>query len=517
MITRAAFDFIRETVSARAGLTFVPGTEFLVESRLLGLARERRISSVTELIRMIQADAVPGADQLLIEALTDSETCFFRDVKPFDALRRQIIPELKAKRAKDQKLSIWSSGCSTGQEPYSLGLLLRESFPDLLTWTVDIMASDVSLEALRVAETGRYNQIEINRGLPVSMLVKYFQKEDVRWRLKDEVCGMVQFFQMNLIGKWPETETFDVIFFRNVLSGMAPDLQPGILGRILRRLKPDGALLLGAKENPKCILDYFEEVRLEKLVYYRPKPGALDSLKADEAAEAQAASEVSPYAWARLIQFSLRKDQEGAADLAKAIEADEAIAKRLVAAAAREQASAPGSTPKVEESLLSGRKELLFAVALGSLLTPTLTETFATMMPDPIEVIDPPAETDEHECTCASFKFSGQANGLLAARLRSELAVELAAQAMGIDPLDAGPDVVNSFLEQLINMLLAALKPKLASARFEWSVDAPAISKLEKGRLQVPPKAAREPLAFQYQGQVILFDIAVNSIVQRLK
>lgn len=160
---------------------------------------------------------------------------------------------------------------------------------------------------------------------------------------------------------------------------------------------------------------------------------------------------------------------------------------------------------------------MLFGAALGSLLVPTLTETFATMLPEPIEVIDPPAEGEEHECISASFKFSGQANGLLAARLRSELAVELAAQAMGIDPLDAGPDVVNSFLEQLVNMLLINLKPKLASARFEWSVDAPAITKLEKGHLPPAPKAAREPLAFQYQGQVILFDIIVNSMVQRLK
>ena len=518
LISRAAFDFVRETVAARAGFAFTPGTEFLVESRLLGLARDRRISSVTELIRMMQADSVPGADQLLVEALADGETCFFRDVKPFDALRRQIIPELKAKRAPEQKLMIWSIGCSTGQEPYSLALMLREYFPELLTWSLEIMASDISLEALRIAEAGRYNQIEINRGLPTSMLVKHFQKEDVRWRLKDEVCGMVQFFQMNVLGQWPVTESFDVIFFRNVLPGLSPDLQAGILGRVLRRLKPDGSLFIGGKENAKCLPDYFEEVRVDKLVYYRPKPGALETLQADEAAEAQAASEVSPHAWARLLQFSLRKDHEGAADLAKMVEADEPLAKRLIQAASKDQAT-PGTSPlKIEEVLTAGRKEVLSAVALGSLLAPTLSEAFATMLPDPIEGIDPPAETgEEPDCMSASVKFSGQANGLLAARMKPELATELAAQAMGIDPLDAGPDVVKSFLEQLMGMLLTTLKPKLASARFEWSLEAVTVAQLEKGRLALPPKTARETLAFQYQGQTMLFDVAVNSIVQRIK
>ena len=282
VISRPGIEYIRDVLSRRAGFCIQAGLEYLLESRLLPLAREHKASSVNEFIRMMQSGAIRDSEQVLVESLADKETSFFRDVRPFETLRRNVLPELIVRRAEVKKLSVFCAGCSTGQEPYSVALVLHEYFPELLSWDLRILAGDISMEVLRAAETALYNQLEINRGLPVALLVKYFQKDGLGWRLKPEVGRLVEFFQINLLGDWPSLPNLDIVFLRNVLSRFAPEVQTDMIKNVVRRLKPDGCLVLGAKETPPGIADYFEELRFDKIVCYRPKPGLQIGDEAEE-------------------------------------------------------------------------------------------------------------------------------------------------------------------------------------------------------------------------------------------
>lgn len=268
------FDFVRELVRRHSAIALEDGKGYLVEARLTPLARREGFASLAELVAQLRTGRDPALQRKVVEAMTTNETLFFRDVHPFEALRASVLPELVQRRAAVKQLRIWSAACSTGQEPYTIAILLRESFPELASWRVDIVATDLSTEVLEKARAGVYGQIEVNRGLPARLMVKYFRQQGVEWQLDDAIRAMVDFRELNLAEPWPAMGQFDVVFLRNVLIYFDRDTKKSILARVRSVLKPDGSLFLGAAETTMNLDDAYERVQLGKSGCYRVKQSA---------------------------------------------------------------------------------------------------------------------------------------------------------------------------------------------------------------------------------------------------
>lgn len=278
-ISSADFDFVRQVVLTNSGIVLESGKEYLVEARLAPLVRKAAQPSLEALIAGLRRGADPSLRRQVIEAMTTNETTFFRDVQPFEALRKHILPELIAARRSSRELSVWCAASSTGQEPYSLAMLLLENFPELAGWNWRIIASDLSLDVLERAREGRYNQIEINRGLPAAYLVKYFEKNGVEWQLKADVRRRVDYRQVNLVQTWPTLPMFDIVMIRNVMIYFDVDTKKSILDRIKRHLRPDGYLFLGAAETTMSLDDSFDRVQLDRAGCYRLGAGRTTATK----------------------------------------------------------------------------------------------------------------------------------------------------------------------------------------------------------------------------------------------
>lgn len=249
-ITSADFDYVRDLTRRNAAIVIDPGKEYFIESRLDSLVRSQGCQSLAELIARMRANPVFGAlHAQAIDALTTNETFFFRDFQPFEALRKTILPKLIEQRAAQRRLSIWSAACSTGQEPYSLAMLLRENFPQLAGWHVSILATDLSPTVLSQARAGSYNQFEVNRGLPAPLLFKYFAKTGDRWVVKDELKKGLEFRAMNLVEPWPIFPPFDIVLIRNVMIYFDIPTKQAILKKIRACLQPQGWLFLGSAET----------------------------------------------------------------------------------------------------------------------------------------------------------------------------------------------------------------------------------------------------------------------------
>jgi chemotaxis protein methyltransferase CheR len=246
-MTPGEFDFVCRLVRDRSGIV-LDGKEYLVDARLLPVARKCALGSVSELVGRLRAGASDGLAAEVVAAMVTSETSFFRDLHPFETLRTAVLPELIRKR-EDRRLSVWFAACSTGQEPYSFALLLRERFPELADWRLELLATDLSADALGRAREGRYNQIEVNRGLPAATLVKFFRQHGASWELHEDVRRMVEFRELNLVRPWPVLPRFDLVFLRNVMIYFDVDAKKSILGRVGRQLRPGGYLLLGSAET----------------------------------------------------------------------------------------------------------------------------------------------------------------------------------------------------------------------------------------------------------------------------
>ncbi|MEM7204119.1 MAG: protein-glutamate O-methyltransferase CheR [Planctomycetota bacterium] len=264
------FDYVRGVVREHAAIVVDKGKEYLVESRLGPLARELKFASIGELTEKLR-----GGDLSLrarvIEAMTTNETSFFRDRSPFDAMRDVIVPELLKAREAERSLHIWCGASSTGQEPYTLAMLLLDSFPMLSEWKFSILATDLSEEVLAKAKSGLFTQLEVNRGLPANYLARYFAKEDTSWRLQSSVRDRVSFRQMNLASAWPTLPKADVVFMRNVLIYFDVQVKKQILGGVHKLLRPDGFMFLGAAETTLGVTDQFVRKTMGKSVCYRPK------------------------------------------------------------------------------------------------------------------------------------------------------------------------------------------------------------------------------------------------------
>jgi chemotaxis protein methyltransferase CheR len=201
--------------------------------------------------------------------LATNETSFFRDHHPFEALRKSVIPTLIRNRSNVRQLNIWCAASSTGQEPYSLALLFREHFPELAGWKVSLLASDISQEVLTRAREGRFNQIEVNRGLPATLLVKHFKQHGTTWQLNEDIRRMVDFTIINLARPWPALPRMDLILIRNVMIYFEVETKKSILSRMARLLRPDGYLLLGGSETTFNLDNSFRRVEELKSGFYQ--------------------------------------------------------------------------------------------------------------------------------------------------------------------------------------------------------------------------------------------------------
>lgn len=264
----AAFDHIRGIVRARSAIVLDDGKEYLVEARLAPIAKSRGVASINELSALL-TPAHPELVEEVVQAMTTNETSFFRDLHPFEVLKAKVLPELIEKRKHARALRIWCGACSSGQEPYTIAMLILENFPELASWRVEIMATDLSTAVLERAKAGCYRQLEVNRGLSAQQLIRHFDRAGLDWRLKDNVRSMVQFSALNLVAPWPAMPKSDVIFLRNVLIYFDVAVKRQVLGKMRSQLLPDGYLFLGGAESTLNIDDAFERAPFERAGCYR--------------------------------------------------------------------------------------------------------------------------------------------------------------------------------------------------------------------------------------------------------
>ncbi len=268
-MTAEDFNYVCRLIRERTAIVLEPGKEYLVLGRLLPIARQLKLDSVGELIGRLRASPANGLQTQIIEAMVTTETSFFRDIHPFESLRTIVLPDLIRKRQATRRIDVWCAASSTGQEPYSLAMLVREHFPQLASWQFKILATDISNDVLGRARSGRYNQIEANRGLPASLLMKYFRQEGTNWELTEDIRRMVEFREFNLTGSWATLPRVDLIFLRNVMIYFDVETKKTILGRVEQLLRPDGYLLLGGAETTLNLNDSFRRAETIKGGFYQ--------------------------------------------------------------------------------------------------------------------------------------------------------------------------------------------------------------------------------------------------------
>jgi chemotaxis protein methyltransferase CheR len=267
-VTPLDYEFLRKFLKERSGLDLSADKQYLVESRLTPLARRTGLSGIAEIVQKIRIGSEPLSSDV-VEAMTTNETFFFRDKIPFENLCGTVLPSMLQARANRRVLRIWCAASSTGQEPYSIAMCLKEFSVALAGWRVEIVATDLSQAVLEKSKAGIFSQFEVQRGLPIQMLVKYFERVGELWQLNADIRAMVQHRQLNLLQDFSHLGTFDVIFCRNVLIYFDQDTKTGIFDRLARVIEPDGVLTLGAAESVVGISDAFRPYP-ERRGLYRP-------------------------------------------------------------------------------------------------------------------------------------------------------------------------------------------------------------------------------------------------------
>lgn len=271
------YEYIRELVRGRSGIILDPGKEYLVESRIAPLMRQEGIKSSDELVQKMRTGALALSLQCkVVEAMTTNETSFFRDIHPFDALRDSVIPELVRRRADSKSINIWCAASSSGQEPYTIAMLIRENFGHLIQqgWRFNMVATDLSGDMVRRCRTGKYSQLEINRGLPAALMVKYFKKHGMEWEIDESLRKMIDYREMNLTHEWPGITNIDVVFMRNVLIYFSLETKRQILAKVRRVMRPDGYLFLGGAETTINIDEAYDRVQIVKTGIYQARRAA---------------------------------------------------------------------------------------------------------------------------------------------------------------------------------------------------------------------------------------------------
>jgi chemotaxis protein methyltransferase CheR len=272
-VTREDIQFVAQLVDQLCGVVLDESKGYLVESRLGQLAKDQGCASYRELCQRARATSDRALQQKIINAITTQETLFFRDSSPFDALQNRILPDLIdacTRGGGPRKLRFWSAASSTGQEAYSLAMVLRETIPNLASWNVTILATDISDAAIAQASRGWYAAHEIERGMRGPLLAKYFQSRQGGWQVKDEIRGMVSFQRRNLLQPFTELGTFDVIFCRNVAIYFDGPRRRDLFLRLADRLAPPGAILVGSSESLLDLGSRFAPKNHCRATYYQP-------------------------------------------------------------------------------------------------------------------------------------------------------------------------------------------------------------------------------------------------------
>ncbi|MBD2166188.1 protein-glutamate O-methyltransferase CheR [Calothrix membranacea FACHB-236] len=268
-VTSTDFDFLRDLVYRHSAVVLSADKTYLAELYLQPITASLGLATIGDLVDYLRNKPFSVIHTQVIEALVTNETSFFRDIYPFEALQKFVLPELIKKRAVERSLNIWCAACSHGQEPYSIAMLIREHFPILANWSIKLIASDFSSKALTKARQGRYNQLEIQRGLAKNLRDRYFHKLDNDWQIHDEIIKMVDLQQINLVKPWPSLPKSDVIFLRNVLIYFDIPTKKALLKKIKQQLSSDGYLFLGNAETTINLDTSFERLQLEKNICYR--------------------------------------------------------------------------------------------------------------------------------------------------------------------------------------------------------------------------------------------------------
>ena len=256
----ADFGFMAGMLKKRSGLIVKEDKAYLLESRLLPIARKRGLEDLEGLVAELRK---AGNERLMVdvvEAMTTNESFFFRDAKPFDIFREETLPRLLVERRSTRRVRIWCAAASTGQEPYSLAMILKDMEAKLSGWRIEILGTDLSADVLEKAKVGRYSQFEVQRGLPIQMMMKYFSEVNEMWQIDASIRAMVKYKAFNLLDSFAGFGKFDVIFCRNVLIYFDQETKADIFMRMSRQLEPDGALFLGGAETVIGVTDHFKPV-----------------------------------------------------------------------------------------------------------------------------------------------------------------------------------------------------------------------------------------------------------------
>lgn len=518
-LSKSSIDYVLRLVSAHAGWQFDPSMAAWIESRLLPVALERGISFPNELIKRLEMGLIPlrtaedSPDDLLVQALTDEETYFFRDFFPFDALEKKIIPDLKAKRASEQKLTIWCIGCSTGQEPYSIAMLLRQHFPELLAWKLEIIATDISVRALDYAREGSYDMSEISRGLPAPVLLKHFRKEDSRWRIHQQIREMVSFSLMNLTEPWPPVSGIDLVLLRNVLSSLRPSLQKDVLRRVGQRLRPDGCLFLGHTEVPGAGGgDFFDAVVLEKCVYYLPKPGLGPDPELAPAPDQSEPEDLSVKPWIRVAGLAANFRGHNLGKLAAVFGRDQVLEAVLMDAAARSSSASTKRLVNTSDALAHANREMLLAVALTNPLADALDQTFSEMLSSGVErlavstVMGPwPKEVS------ITTRFSGDISGAISLRMEPQTAMKLTAGLVGLPEDEVPSEMLQEIMCPLLNGSMQKLEESLNAAGITSKFELAEFHENVKPGQRPPADAGSQTLAFKHDDQLIAVELWITA------
>jgi chemotaxis protein methyltransferase CheR len=266
-IAPADFTYVRDLVHRRSAIFLEAGKEYLVESRLLPIVQASGEQSLGRLVSRLRSSPEGSLHKQVVEAMTTNETSWFRDNHPFHALESAILPELLCRRANAPRLTIWSAAAASGQEAYSIAMVLQERLAADPTWNLRILATDLSEEMVRRTRAGRYSQLEVNRGLPAARLVRHFTRVGTEWQVNETLRRMVDARQLNLAAPFPPLPPVDVLFLRNVLIYFRVDDRRQIFGQVRRVLQPDGYLVLGGADTLPD--GAFERVPLDKTNIYR--------------------------------------------------------------------------------------------------------------------------------------------------------------------------------------------------------------------------------------------------------
>jgi chemotaxis protein methyltransferase CheR len=273
-MTPQDYEFVRRLLKTRSGLVLSAEKHYLVESRLLPVARKHGLGNLTGLVARLRG---PGAGPItveVVEAMMTNESFFFRDKLPFEHFRDTVMPALLEARGSSRRIRIWCAAAATGQEPYSLAIALKEMSKTLRGWRIEIIATDLSTEVLEKAKSGIYSQFEVQRGLPVTMLIKYFAQVGEMWQIAPELRGMVKFMPLNLLDSFAHLGHFDVVLCRNVLIYFDQATKIGVLERIADISERDGFLMLGGAETVVGLTERFRPVPDKRGIYAQPAGAA---------------------------------------------------------------------------------------------------------------------------------------------------------------------------------------------------------------------------------------------------